>query len=117
MMRLTDVMHLPGLHALDMEQVARTCWPASPPQVPKMMRPGVYRSLEHFTHLRRLNMGANNGGKEGSYLSDCVRLGFSRLACLVQVPGGRADPSLVQPALRLHRPPPRRPRTRCQGHT
>ena len=50
-----------------------------------MMRPGVYRSLEHFHHLRRLNMGANNGGKEGSYLSDCVTLGLSKLTCLVQV--------------------------------
>ena len=84
-----------------------------------MMRPGVYRSLEHFHHLRRLNMGANNGGKEGSYLSDCVTLGLSKLTCLVQVLGvlGSYHPPLVQPALLLHRPPAGGARTRRQGHS
>jgi len=54
MMKMTDLMHLPGLRFLDLEQV------------PKMMRPGVLRSLKNFRDLWRINMGFSAGGRRSA---------------------------------------------------
>jgi hypothetical protein len=71
MMRLTDVMALPGLRALNVEEV------------PKMMRTGLLRSLSRFRDLRRLNLGSYSGGRVGSLMGEAVTAGLAGMRCLV----------------------------------